>query len=87
LHPSFPASNHYTRASIHCKAHQKRSNPLPTPHKTLVIRESDLFCSFELLRLDRFFSFAFFLVIKHSLVIKARGTNRVVALVGSLIPK
>jgi hypothetical protein len=42
LHPSFPASNHYTRASIHCKAHQKRSNPLPTPHKALVTRESDL---------------------------------------------
>jgi hypothetical protein len=39
------------------------------------------------LRLDRFFSFAFFLVIKHSLVIEARGTNRVVALAGSLIPK
>jgi hypothetical protein len=31
-----------TRASIHCKAHQKRSNPLPTPHKALVTRESDL---------------------------------------------
>jgi hypothetical protein len=42
LHPSFPASNHYTRASIHCKAHQKRSNPLSTPHKALVTRESDL---------------------------------------------
>jgi hypothetical protein len=38
----FSASNHYTRASIHCKAHQKRSNPLPTPHKALVTRESDL---------------------------------------------
>jgi hypothetical protein len=36
LHPSFPASNHYTRASIHCKAHQKRSNPLPTPHKAFL---------------------------------------------------
>jgi hypothetical protein len=39
----------------------KRSNPLPTPHKALVIRESDLLCSFELLRLDCFFSFSFFL--------------------------
>jgi hypothetical protein len=39
----------------------KRSNPLPTPHKVLVIRESDLLCSFELLRLDCFFSFSFFL--------------------------
>jgi hypothetical protein len=39
----------------------KRSNPLPTPHKALVIRERDLLCSFELLRLDCFFSFSFFL--------------------------
>jgi hypothetical protein len=52
-----------------------------------VTRESDLLCSFELLRLDRFFSLAFFLVIKHSLVIEARDTNRVVVLAGSLIPK
>jgi hypothetical protein len=37
--------------------------------------------------LDRFFSFAFFLVIKHSLVIEARDTNCVVVLAGSLIPK
>jgi hypothetical protein len=29
-----------------------------------VIRESDLLCSFELLRLDHFFSFSFFLEIK-----------------------
>jgi hypothetical protein len=42
LYPRFPASNHYTRASIHYKAHQKRSNPLPTLHKALVTRESDL---------------------------------------------
>jgi hypothetical protein len=40
---------------------QKRSNPLPTPHKALVIRERDLLCSFELLRLDCFFSLSFFL--------------------------
>jgi hypothetical protein len=39
----------------------KRSNPLPTPHKALVIGERDLLCSFELLRLDCFFSFSFFL--------------------------
>jgi hypothetical protein len=52
-----------TRASIQYKTHQKRSNPLPTPHKALVIRESDLSCSFELLRLDCFFS-SFILVIK-----------------------
>jgi hypothetical protein len=41
-----------------------RSNPLPTPHKALVIRERDLLCSFEHLCLDCFFSFSFFLVIK-----------------------
>jgi hypothetical protein len=39
------------------------------------------------LRLDRFFSFAFFLVIKHSLVLEVRDTNCVVVLAGSLIPK
>jgi hypothetical protein len=39
------------------------------------------------LRLDRFFSLTFFLVIKHSLVIEARDTNCVMVLVGSLIPK
>jgi hypothetical protein len=39
------------------------------------------------LRLDHFFSLAFFLVIKHSLVIEARDTNCVVVLAGSLIPK
>jgi hypothetical protein len=39
----------------------KRSNPLLTPHKPLVIRERDLLCSFELLRLDCFFSSSFFL--------------------------
>jgi hypothetical protein len=38
---------HLTRASIQYKT-QKRSNPLPTPHKALVISERDLLCSFEL---------------------------------------
>jgi hypothetical protein len=38
--------------------------------------------------LDRsFFSLAFFLVIKHSLVIEARDTNRVVILAGTLCSK
>jgi hypothetical protein len=45
-----------------------------------VIRERDLLCSFELLRLDCFF-FSFFLVII-SIVIKARDTNCVVVLAG-----
>src|SRR5688572_9213268 len=59
----------------------KRSNPLPTPHKALVIRESDLLCSFELLRLDCFF-LSFFLAI-NSIVTKARDTNCVVVLAGT----
>jgi hypothetical protein len=74
---------HLTRASIQYKTHQKRSNPLPTPHKALVISERDLLCSFELLRLDCFF-FSFFLAII-SIVIKARDTNWVVVLAGSLV--
>jgi hypothetical protein len=41
-------------------------------------------CSFELLRFDRLFSFSLFLVIKHSLVTKARDTNCVVVLAGKL---
>jgi hypothetical protein len=45
-----------------------------------VIRERDLLCSFELLRLDCFF-FSFFLAII-SIVIKARDTNCVVVLAG-----
>jgi hypothetical protein len=50
-----------------------------------VIRERDLLCSFELLRLDRFFSFSFFLVI-NSIVTEARDTNCVVVLAGTLCP-
>jgi hypothetical protein len=50
-----------------------------------VIRERDLLCSFELLRLDCFFSFSFFLV-NHSLVTEARDTNCVVVLAGTLCP-
>jgi hypothetical protein len=49
-----------------------------------VISERDLLCSFELLRLDCFF-FSFFLAII-SIVIKARDTNCVVVLAGSLVP-
>ena len=42
----------------------KKSNPLQIPHKALVISERDLSCSFELLRLDCFFSFSLVLEIK-----------------------
>jgi hypothetical protein len=66
----------------HIQVIPKRSNPLPTPHKALVIRESDLLCSFELLRLDCFF-LSFFLAII-SFVIEARDTNCVVVLAGTL---
>jgi hypothetical protein len=71
-----------TRAKHSIQDTPKRSNPLPTPHKALVIRESDLLCSFELLRLDCFF-LSFFLVII-SFVIEARDTNCVVVLAGTL---
>jgi hypothetical protein len=71
-HPTFKSSKFstfqlLTRAKHSIQGTPKRSNPLPTPHKALVIRESDLLCTFELLRLDCFFSFSFFLVIKTQL--------------------
>jgi hypothetical protein len=47
--------------------------------------QRDLLCSFELLRLDRFFSFSFFLVII-SIVIEARDTNCVVVLTRTCCP-
>jgi hypothetical protein len=61
---------HLTRASIQYKA--------------VVIRESDLSCSFELLRLDRFFSF--FILVIISIVTEARDTNCVVVLAGTCCP-
>jgi hypothetical protein len=73
-----------TRAKHSIQDTPKRSNPLPTPHKALVIRESDLLCSFELLHLDCFF-LSFFLA-NIPIVIKARDTNCVVVLAGSLVP-
>ena len=67
-HPTFKSSKFstfqlLTRAKHSIQDTPKRSNPLPTPHKALVIRERDLLCSFELLCLDCFFS-SFILVIK-----------------------
>jgi hypothetical protein len=87
-HPTFNGIQvstllHLTRAITFITRH-KRSNPLPTPHKALVISERDSLCSFELLRLDCFF-FSFFLAII-SIVIKARDTNCVVVLAGSFVP-
>jgi hypothetical protein len=65
-HPTFNGIQvfhllHLTRAIAFNTRHTKRSNPLPIPHKALVIRKRDLLCSFELLCLDCFFSFSFFL--------------------------
>src|SRR5699024_8892685 len=76
-----------TRALAFNSRHTKEIKSSPIPHKALATSESDLPCSFELLRLDCFFSFSLVLVIKTPLVIEARGTNCVVALAGSLIPK
>ena len=53
-----------TRALAFNSRHTKEIKSSPIPHKTLVTRESDLPCSFELLRLDCFFSFSLVLVIK-----------------------
>jgi hypothetical protein len=47
-----------------------------------VLSESDLLCSFELLRLDCFLAHSF--LRSNSLVIEARDTNLVVILVGTV---
>jgi hypothetical protein len=71
-----------TRAKHSIQDTPKCSNPLPIPHKALVISERDLLCSFELLRLDCFLLSHSFLR-SNSLVIEARDTNRVVVLAGT----
>jgi hypothetical protein len=68
-HPPFIASKFSTSQPLTRARHSildtpKRSNPLQIPLKALVISERDLPCSFELLRLDCFFSFSLVLVIK-----------------------
>jgi hypothetical protein len=67
--PQFIASKFFTSQPLTRARHSildtpKRSNPLQIPHKSLVISERDLPCSFELLRLDCFFSFSLVLEIK-----------------------
>jgi hypothetical protein len=77
----------YKSYSIQYKTHQRDqilSQVQRSFQNKLVTRESDL-CSFELLRLDCFFSFSFFLVI-NSIVTEARDTNCVVILAGTLCP-
>jgi hypothetical protein len=88
-HPTFKSSKFstfqlLTRARHSIQDTPKWSNPLPIPHKALVISERDLLCSFELLRLDCFLSHSF--LRSNSLVIEARDTNCVVVLAGSLVP-
>ena len=53
-----------TRALAFNSRHTKEIKSSPIPHKALATSESDLPCSFELLRLDCFFSFSLVLVIK-----------------------
>jgi hypothetical protein len=68
-HPTFKSSKFSTSQPLTRARHSildtlKVIKSSPIPHKTLVIRERDLSCSFELLRLDCFFSFSLVLVIK-----------------------
>ena len=53
-----------TRALAFNSRHTKEIKSSPIPYKALVTSESDLPCSFELLRLDCFFSFSLVLEIK-----------------------
>ena len=52
-----------TRALAFNSRHTKEIKSSPIPHKALVTSESNLPCSFELLRLDCFFSFSLVLEI------------------------
>jgi hypothetical protein len=71
-----------TRALALNSRHNQIDQILSQLHKALVIRERDLLCCFELLRLDCFF-LSFFLAII-SFVIEARDTNCVVILAETL---
>jgi hypothetical protein len=70
--PPFIASKFSTSQPLKRARHSILDTPKeikssPTPHKSLVISERDLSCSFELLRLDFFFSFSLALVINTQL--------------------
>jgi hypothetical protein len=89
-HPTFKSSKFstfqlLTRALAFNSRHTQVIKFSPNSTKALVLSERDFLCSFELLRLDCFF-FSFVLVII-SIVNKARDTNCVVVLAGSLVPK
>ena len=60
----FSTSQPLTRARHSILDTYKEIKSSPIHHKALVTRESDLPCSFELLRLDCFFSFSLVLMIK-----------------------
>jgi hypothetical protein len=77
----FSISQPLTRARHSIQDTPKVIKSSPIPHKALVTSESDLPCSFELLRLDCFLSFILSCV-QYSLVTKARDTNCVVVLAG-----
>jgi hypothetical protein len=88
-HPTFKSSKFstfqlLTRALAFNSRHTQVIKSSPNSIKALVLSESDLLCSFELLRLGCFL-FLFVLAII-SIVNKARDTNCVVVLVGSLVP-
>jgi hypothetical protein len=86
-HPTFKSSKFstfqlLTRALAFNTRHIQVIKSSPNSTQALVISESDLLCSFELLRLDCFLSHSF--LRSNSLIIEARDTNRVVVLVGTL---
>jgi hypothetical protein len=86
-HPTFKSSKFsnfqpLTRALAFNSRHTQVIKSSPNSTKALVLSERDLLCSFEILRLDCFLSHSF--LRSNSLVIKARYTNRVVVLVGTL---
>ena len=81
LPSKFSTSQPLTRARHSILDTYKEIKSSPIPHKTLVTSESDLPCSFELLRLDCFLSFILSCD-QYSLVTKARDTNCVVVLAG-----
>ena len=86
--PPFIASKFSTSQPLTRARHSILDTPKvikfsPIQHKALVTSESDLPCSFELLRLDCFLSFILSCV-QYSLVTKARDTNCVVVLAGKL---
>jgi hypothetical protein len=89
-HPIFKSSKFsnfqpLTRALAFNSKHTQVIKSSLNSTKVLLISERDLLCSFELLCLDCFLSHSF--LRSNSLVIKARDTNRVVILVGTLCSK